>query len=269
MVAIGGFTSGFACQWPEDIIPSGCYAPSVSVPGFAASGSNYGVRDITDVYQIRSNYSKIVGNHTFKVGGNWNTNDYFGPGFGGGVTFSALQTADPVNPGGTGSGLASYLLSVPALGRRRGNIEEVRGHRVYGFYFQDTWKVTNRLTLNLGVRNDATIFGHYGSDELNNNKVGNLNLILGAMSCRFRLRHARRWESRLVSRGVRSRMAWCCRRTKSRVTTGLGTGRAALGWPTGSTTKRRYEPLTASSTTIGPETSRPTWALSAPGRVSV
>ncbi len=179
LVAIGGFTSGFACQWPEDIIPSGCYAPSVSVPGFAASGSNYGVRDITDVYQIRSNYSKIVGNHTFKVGGNWNTNDYFGPGFGGGVTFSALQTADPVNPGGTGSGLASYLLSVPALGRRRGNIEEVRGHRVYGFYFQDTWKVTNRLTLNLGVRNDATIFGHYGSDELNNNKVGNLNLILG------------------------------------------------------------------------------------------
>ena len=103
--------------------------------------------------------SKIVGNHTFKVGGNWNTNDYFGPGpgFGGGADFSALQTADPVNPGDTGSGLASYLLSVPALGRRRGNIEEVRGHRVYGFYFQDTWKVTNRLTLNLGVRNDATI----------------------------------------------------------------------------------------------------------------
>jgi hypothetical protein len=179
LVAIGGFTSGFACQWPEDIIPGGCYAPSVGIPGFASSGSNYGVRDITDVYQIRSNYSKIVGNHSFKVGGNWNTNDYFGPGFGGGVTFSALQTADPLNPGNTGSGLASYLLSVPAVGRRRGNIEEVRGHRVYGVYFQDTWKVTNRLTLNLGVRNDATIFGHYGSDELNNNKVGNLNLILG------------------------------------------------------------------------------------------
>ena len=35
------------------------------------------------------------------------------------------------------------------------------------------------MTLNLGVRNDATIFGHYGSDEFNNNKVGNLNLIKG------------------------------------------------------------------------------------------
>ena len=179
LVAIGEFAQGFACQWPEEILSDGCYAPSVGIPGYASSGSGLSLRDMTDVYQVRSNYSKIVGNHTFKAGGNWNTNGYFGPGFGGGVSFSALQTSDPSNPGNTGSGLASFLLSVPAVGRRRGNIEQVVGHRVYGFYVQDTWKVTPRLTINLGVRNDATIFGHYGSDEYNNNKVGNLNLILG------------------------------------------------------------------------------------------
>ncbi len=179
LVAIGQFAQGFACQWPEEILSDGCYAPSVGIPGFAGSGSGISLRDMADVYQVRSNYSKIVGNHTLKAGGNWNTNGYFGPGFGGGVTFSALQTSDPSNPGNTGSGLASYLLSVPAVGRRRGNIEQVVGHRVYGFYLQDTWKVTPRLTINLGVRNDATIFGHYGSDQYNNNKVGNLNLILG------------------------------------------------------------------------------------------
>ena len=179
LVAIGEFAQGFACQWPTEILPDGCYVPSVGIPGFAASGTWHSLRDMADVYQIRSNFSKIIGNHTLKAGGNWNTNGYFGPGFGGGVNFSALQTSDPQNPGNTGSGLASYLLSVPAVGRRRGNIEQVVGHRVYGFYFQDTWKVTPRLTMNLGVRNDATIFGHYGTDEYNNNKVGNLNLILG------------------------------------------------------------------------------------------
>ena len=179
LVASGQFAQGFACNWPTEIIASGCIAPRVVIPGFAASGTSLSLRDMADVYQFRSNYSKIVGNHTFKVGGNWNTNGYFGPGFSGDATFGALQTSDPLNPGDTGSGLASFLLGVPDLARRRGNIEQVVGHRVYGMYFQDTWKATPRLTLNLGVRNDATIFGHYGSDEFNNNKVGNLNLIKG------------------------------------------------------------------------------------------
>ena len=109
----------------------------------------------------------------------FNTNGYLGPGFSGDSTFSAVQTSDPRNPGETGSGLASFLLSVPDLARRRGNIEEVSGAWVHGFYFQDSWKVTPRLNINLGLRNDSTIFGHFGSDQYNNNHVGNLDLVRG------------------------------------------------------------------------------------------
>ena len=38
LVAIGQFAQGFACNWPTEIIESGCIAPGVPIPGFAASG---------------------------------------------------------------------------------------------------------------------------------------------------------------------------------------------------------------------------------------
>ncbi len=179
LVATGEFAQSFACRWPEEILAGGCIAPAVTVPGFASSGTSYSYRDMTDIYQFRGNYTKIIGNHTIKIGGSYNTNGYLGPGFSGSVRFSAVQTSDPQNPGDTGSGLASYLLSVPDYSNRRGNIEQVRGARVHGFYVQDSWKVTPRLNINIGLRNDSTIFGHFGSDEYNNNHVGNLDLIRG------------------------------------------------------------------------------------------
>ena len=61
LVAIGQFAQGFACNWPTEIIESGCIAPAMRVPGFAASGTTVSLRDMADVYQFRSNYSKIVG----------------------------------------------------------------------------------------------------------------------------------------------------------------------------------------------------------------
>ena len=39
--------------------------------------------------------------------------------------------------------------------------------------------MTPRLNINLGIRNDSTIFGHFGSDQYKNNRVGNLDLIRG------------------------------------------------------------------------------------------
>ena len=65
----------------------------VVVPGYAASGSSYSLRDMTDIYQYRGNFTKIVGNHTFKAGVSFNTNGYLGPGFSGDSTFSAVQPA--------------------------------------------------------------------------------------------------------------------------------------------------------------------------------
>jgi hypothetical protein len=63
-------------------------------------------------------------------------------------------TSNPQSPAGTGSSLAQFLLGdVNTSG-----IDRILGNTWEGFsssvFFQDDWKVTRRLTLNLGVRYD-------------------------------------------------------------------------------------------------------------------
>jgi len=64
-----------------------------------------------------------------------------------------FTAANAINPGGKFVGEADFVLGLPDdLGR--GLSAGTWGHRktIYGFYFQDDWRATNRLTLNLGLR---------------------------------------------------------------------------------------------------------------------
>jgi len=83
------------------------------------------------------------------------------------LNFGPIYTTNPASPSGTGNSLADLLLGSPA----DGNIAFVTGTTGYrrtdvGIFAQDTWKVTNALTVNLGVRYDA--FPGYIWSEVNN-----------------------------------------------------------------------------------------------------
>jgi hypothetical protein len=71
--------------------------------------------------------------------------------------FSDAITGLPGAPFQTGSGLASLLLGMPAYGAYNLGAYANWGAPYYAWFFQDDFKVTPRLTLNLGLRYDLPI----------------------------------------------------------------------------------------------------------------
>jgi outer membrane receptor protein involved in Fe transport len=139
-----------------------------------AQGRNSPVNEYTD------NLTKIRGNHTLKIGGNarfteqWGTNDAgIYPNDSLLTSLSGNSPPTSVNPPGvTGTALTTFQGMYNNLLGRVGSIAQtyysdltkwqspgtprVRDFMFheYGFFLQDDWKVTRRLTLNLGLRYD-------------------------------------------------------------------------------------------------------------------
>lgn len=110
-------------------------------------------------YHYADNLTWIHGRHMMKMGGQvlrQDVNSFYAGNGGrtGYMNFSGRFTAsNALSPSGTQIGEADFMLGLPAeLGR--GVSTGTWGHRgtIYGFYFQDDWRVTDNLTLNLGLR---------------------------------------------------------------------------------------------------------------------
>jgi hypothetical protein len=134
-----------------------------------------------NVLQIIDNVSKVWGNHTFKVGLNFQHIRFFGlqpPNGIGTQNFTGAYTEDPGQPTAiTGSGVADFLLD--DLNNSTLNtvtpFTDLRWY--YSAFVQDDWKVTPRLTLNLGLRweytqpqrelhnEQANFFGNYAPNN--------------------------------------------------------------------------------------------------------
>ena len=140
-----------------------------AAPTFNISGwSQYGLNSNTLRSQIDNNFqpsasaTKIWGNHLVKFGFDLRKNQFniYNPGgtgnsgwFTGNYTFTGEITSATHNSGNLVNSLADFLLGdvkssgyalpQPPAGRRNRNI---------GVFVQDDWKVTQKLTVNLGLR---------------------------------------------------------------------------------------------------------------------
>jgi hypothetical protein len=123
-----------------------------------------GVYNSNPTYTFRDNISKIVGKHNLQfgayavagqkneLGGELNTGSI--PGY---ITFD-----DSNNPGvfSTGNAFADLLLGkITSFGQQNHFFKYYNRYKILEPYFQDDWHVTNRLTLNLGLR--VSLLGTY------------------------------------------------------------------------------------------------------------
>ena len=103
--------------------------------------------------------SKVLGSHSLKTGTEIRSNmvNHSQAPWSLNFTFNRSMTAGPdprvVNAVG-GFGYASFLLGTGASGSEVHGIRPALESKSYGFYLQDDWKLSRKLTVNLGLRWD-------------------------------------------------------------------------------------------------------------------
>lgn len=162
---LGGFPS----------INFGGYIHGIGVPSYMPSV------ETQNVLQIIDNVSKTWGSQSIKFGVNFQHIRFYGlqpPDGIGSQSFNGTYTSDPSQPGiVTGSGVADFLLDDMNSSSLNTVTPVTNLHWYDAAYVQDDWRVTPRLTLDLGLRwaytqpmkaldnRQANFIGHYANNN--------------------------------------------------------------------------------------------------------
>ncbi|MEW5978321.1 MAG: TonB-dependent receptor [Acidobacteriota bacterium] len=121
-----------------------------------------------DTYQILASLSRTQSRHLLKAGVDVQHRRNMDDGlFSAIYTFTKDPTTDPQNVEGSGQALAAFLLGLPHQAQRNvGDTAALMRNNSYHLYFQDDWKATRRLTLNLGLRYEYTQWPRHRDNKL-------------------------------------------------------------------------------------------------------
>jgi len=124
--------------------------------------------EIQNSYVCTDNFTWVRGRHSLKFGTEIRREQFtiFQPAASrGNLGFGSDFTDNPASPGNGGSAFASFLLGIPDFGEIT-SLHNVDYHRpIYSFYVQDDFRVSPRLTLNLGLRYELFTTVKEGHDQ--------------------------------------------------------------------------------------------------------
>ncbi len=153
--------------------------PVNGLPNFRTGTS--GVRG-TLTWQFFEMATYIRGSHTMKFGGDIRLqrgNNFQETEASGTFQFPAALTGNPLSPAGTGFAPATFLLGAVGSATSGTYLGQAQHGYSMSYFIQDDWKISRRLTLNLGLRydyqqwpreryNGATNFNPFATDPKSN-----------------------------------------------------------------------------------------------------
>ncbi|MBM3765164.1 MAG: carboxypeptidase regulatory-like domain-containing protein [Acidobacteria bacterium] len=151
---IPGLAPGPAVQWG---IPAVGFAGVYSGFGNGSEGPyENNNRSISAV----NNFSLIKGKHTYKIGGEIRWDNYFQVGnqfARGEFLFNADATRNPAVANSKGDPIGDFLLGEIQQSEAAVAIANARFQNTgFALYFDDTWKITQKVTINWGLRYELT-----------------------------------------------------------------------------------------------------------------
>jgi hypothetical protein len=162
-------------NWPQRLgMPSGFtnILPTMNLPGLSIGPGFVGNYRAGLVSGLFDAVTLIRGNHSIKVGTEIRRNlmptGATVPANAGNWSFDGGLTNNPQSPTGTGAGLAQFLLGAVSSGSITSYGDTTLLNYSASFFVQDDWRVSRRLTLNLGLRDDFQQGAYETHDRLSN-----------------------------------------------------------------------------------------------------
>jgi hypothetical protein len=138
-------------------LPGHAGLPFISISGGVVIGNNFEgeLPQVGNVFQWTDNFSKVIGNHSLKFGGDISRARFDQTLFfevNGVYTFTSNAASPSGNDLGFSDSYGNYLLGLPtSYGQGAAQGENVRTTSLY-LYAQDSWKIRPSLTFNYGLR---------------------------------------------------------------------------------------------------------------------
>ena len=154
-MTLGLFQNGFGGKLPGFQITGG----TPYGDGFGEDPSYIPWKNSNPTYTFRDNLSKIVGKHSLTIGvygaiGQKNEMDGFEP------SNNGFITTDNTSDVSTGNSFADLLMGqLSQFQQENQQLKYFNRYKIVEPYFQDDWRISSNLTLNLGLR--LSLYGTY------------------------------------------------------------------------------------------------------------